>query len=73
LEGVPGWKSMGTKFLQCVNSRAIEDSGDWEWLFKMNRIGRKLAQIPESSRALPLLLMFSAVLMRALFIVRSRS
>ena len=36
----------------------------------MNRIGRELTQIPESSRALPLLLMFSASLMGALFIVR---
>jgi hypothetical protein len=53
-----------------VNSRAIEDGADWEWLFKMNRIGRELTQIPESSRALPLLLMFSASLMGALFIVR---
>jgi hypothetical protein len=61
---------MGTKFLRCVNSRAIEDGADWEWLFKMNRIGRELTQIPESSRALPLLLMFSASLMGALFIVR---
>jgi hypothetical protein len=61
---------MGTKFLRCVKSRAIEDGADWEWLFKMNRIGRELTQIPESSRALPLLLMFSASLMGALFIVR---
>jgi hypothetical protein len=37
---------------------------------KMNRICRELAQIPESSRALPLLLMFSAILMGTLFIVR---
>jgi hypothetical protein len=37
---------------------------------KMNRICRELAQISESSRALPLLLMFSATLMGALFIVR---
>ena len=36
----------------------------------MNRICRELTQIPESSRALPLLLMFSASLMGALFIVR---
>jgi hypothetical protein len=45
-----------------------------EWIIsldiKINRIGRELAQIPESSRALPLLLMFSASLMGALFIVR---
>ena len=36
----------------------------------MNRICRELTQIPESRRALPLLLMFSAFLMGALFIVR---
>jgi len=36
----------------------------------MNCICRQQTQIPESSRALPLLLMFSAVLMGALFIVR---
>jgi uncharacterized membrane protein len=36
----------------------------------MNRICRDLTQIPESSRALPLLLMFSASLLGALFIVR---
>ena len=36
----------------------------------MNRICRELTQIPESRRALPLLLMFSAILMGALFIVR---
>jgi 4-amino-4-deoxy-L-arabinose transferase-like glycosyltransferase len=36
----------------------------------MNRICRELTQIPESSRALPLLLMLSAILMGALFIVR---
>ena len=36
----------------------------------MNRIFRELTHIPESSRALPLLLMFSAILMGALFIVR---
>ena len=36
----------------------------------MNRIGRELVQLPESSRALPLLLMFSAILLGALLIVR---
>ena len=36
----------------------------------MSRICRELAQIPESSRALPLLLMFSAILMGALCWVR---
>jgi len=36
----------------------------------MNRICRELTQIPESSRALPLLLLLSAILMGALFIVR---
>jgi hypothetical protein len=36
----------------------------------MNHICRELAKIPESSRALPLLLMFSALLMGAIFIVR---
>ncbi|MBI5578641.1 MAG: glycosyltransferase family 39 protein [Deltaproteobacteria bacterium] len=36
----------------------------------MNRICRELTQIPESSRALSLLLTFSAILMGALFIVR---
>ena len=36
----------------------------------MNRICRELTQIPESRRALPLLLIFSASLMGALFIVR---
>jgi hypothetical protein len=39
----------------------------------MNRIGRELAQLPESSRALPLLLMFSAILMGALFLVRLKA
>jgi 4-amino-4-deoxy-L-arabinose transferase-like glycosyltransferase len=39
----------------------------------MNRIGRTLAQLPESSRALPLLLMFSATLMGALFLVRLKA
>ena len=43
---------------------------DREPPFKMNRICRELTQIPESRRALPLLLMFSASLMGALFIVR---
>jgi hypothetical protein len=37
---------------------------------KMNRICRELTQIPESRRALPLLLIFSASLMGALFIAR---
>ena len=36
----------------------------------MNRICRELPQIPESSRALPLLFILSAILMGALFIVR---
>jgi hypothetical protein len=61
---------MDTKFLRCVNLRGIEDGADWEWLIKMNRIFRELAQIPESRRALPLLLIFSAILMGALFVVR---
>jgi Dolichyl-phosphate-mannose-protein mannosyltransferase len=46
------------------------ESAESRMKIKMNRICRELAQIPESSRALPLLLMFSASLMRALFIVR---
>ncbi len=40
---------------------------------KINHIGRELAQIPESRRALPLLLMFSAILMGALFFVRLKA
>ena len=40
---------------------------------KINHISRELAQIPESSRALPLLLMFSAILMGALFLVRLKA
>jgi hypothetical protein len=36
----------------------------------MNRIARELAQLPESSRALPFVFMFSAILMGALYWVR---
>ncbi len=40
---------------------------------KVNRIGRELAQIPESHRVLPLLLMFSAILMGTFFFVRLKA